>query len=205
MKNTVLRVRSQISSRSCPMRVRVCSSSAANGSSIRIRRGSCASPRAMATRWRMPPDSSWGRRSPNPSRRTVRSRSATRFDRSPLGTLRRRSASSTFFSAVSHGNSPASWNSRAGLPSTLTSPAPGLSRPATRLRSVVLPHPEAPTRHTNSPLSTSRVTRSRAKVWAPAGPYTLDTPLMSTAFIPTPPPFRRPSGLGSGRTRRPGP
>jgi len=51
------RLSCQMRSNSLHIRVRVCSSSAANGSSISSRRGWRASPRAMATRCFMPPES----------------------------------------------------------------------------------------------------------------------------------------------------
>src|SRR5262245_20784794 len=47
-------------------------------------------------------------------------------------------------------------------PSTLTSPAVGLSRPAMILSSVDLPQPEAPIRQTNSPFSICRLASRRA-------------------------------------------
>ena len=52
---------------------------------------------------------------------------------------------------------------RAGVRAgTSTVPAVGRSRPAIRLSRVVLPHPEAPTRQTNSPGATSSETSWRA-------------------------------------------
>ena len=56
---------------------------------------------------------------------------------------------------VSQGNSAASWNMSAVRPLTATVPAAGLSSPASRLSSVLLPQPEAPTRQQNSPGATS--------------------------------------------------
>ena len=50
----------QISISFSPSSMRVCSSSAANGSSISRMRGSAHKVRASAVRWRMPPDSSAG-------------------------------------------------------------------------------------------------------------------------------------------------
>ena len=59
-KNTVACVvRQSSSSRSC-MVMRVIGSSAPKGSSMRIIRGCKIKVRAMATRWRIPPESSWG-------------------------------------------------------------------------------------------------------------------------------------------------
>jgi len=50
------------------------------------------------------------------------------------------------------------------LPRRSTSPLPGLSRPPTHLRSVVLPQPEGPTTQTNSPSSTAKETSAIACV-----------------------------------------
>ena len=58
---------------------RVIASSAPNGSSMSRTSAPCASARARATRCRIPPDSSCGRRSPNPSRRTVDSSASARL------------------------------------------------------------------------------------------------------------------------------
>ena len=73
---------------------------------------------------------------------------------------------STFLRTLSHGNRAESWNitSRSGpgpftaLPSTVTAPASGCSRPATRLSSVDLPQPDGPSRQMNSPSPISRST-----------------------------------------------
>src|SRR3954466_4636940 len=46
-----------------------------------------------------------------------------------------------------------------------TRPALGLSKPASRLSSVVLPQPEGPTMATNSPASTSSEKSFRTSVW----------------------------------------
>ena len=91
-------------------------SRAPNGSSISSTSASWAKARASATRWRMPPDSSWGRRPANGARRTVSSRAATRSRRSALGTLRSLRARSTLPATVSHGNSAESWNMSAVRP-----------------------------------------------------------------------------------------
>ena len=50
---------------------RVISSSAPKGSSIKRMRGLQMSARAIATRWRMPPESSWGSACSRPSRPTM--------------------------------------------------------------------------------------------------------------------------------------
>ncbi len=87
------------------------------------------------------------------------------------------SGSSTLRRAVSHGSSAASWNMNDGraVPSD-TSPAVGSSSPATRLSSVDLPQPDAPSRQTNSPGSTCRsMPRSAVTASAPC-PNVLPTP-----------------------------
>ena len=117
---------------------------------------------------------------PEPSRRTSSSRRWASSRRSPpCRRPRRRSASSTFCAAVSHGNSAGSWNISAGrLPATCTSPWVGSSSPATRLSSVDLPQPLAPSRQTNSPGATSRDTSSRT---TGPRPKRLVTPRTETA------------------------
>ena len=60
MNRTVASVASRMRLSSSPRISRVCSSSAPNGSSIRMIFGSITSVRAIATRWRMPPESSVG-------------------------------------------------------------------------------------------------------------------------------------------------
>ena len=126
-------------------------SRAPKGSSISRMSASWAKARAMATRWRMPPDSSWGRLSPKPSRCTVRSSWSASSARSRRGTPRSRRASAMLARTVSHGNSAASWNMSATRPRRSMVPAEGVSRPAMRLSSVLLPQPDAPTRQRSSP------------------------------------------------------
>src|SRR3972149_4204491 len=48
------------------------------------------------------------------------------------------------------------------LPSARISPPSGFNRPNSTLRKVLLPHPEGPTRLTNSPFATSSVSSLRA-------------------------------------------
>ena len=99
----------------------------------------------------------------SPPRCTMSSSSLARSWRSALGTPRSRRASSTLPRTVSQGNSADSWNMSAGRGRRRRPcPAVGWSSPASRLSSVLLPQPEAPTRQTNSPGATSREMRSRA-------------------------------------------
>src|SRR5262245_47345650 len=65
-----------------------------------------------------------------------------------------------------------------GTPLSRMRPSLGRSRPATRLRMVLLPQPEGPTTATNSPARTSRLTRSMA--------VSGDTPSGATKRLVTP-------------------
>ena len=147
-------------------------SRAPNGSSISRTSASCARARASATRWRMPPDSSCGRLSAKPVEvhqleQLVRPAPGVRL----RGTPAQLEASSMLPATVSHGNSAASWNIERRVDRRRsTVPAVGWSRPATRLSSVLLPQPEAPTRHTNSPgcARRARPGRGRARASGPS-------------------------------------
>ena len=144
---TTLRFRSAHSrSSSACSRSRVMASRAPKGSSMRRMSASWAKARAMATRWRMPPESSCGRLSPKPWRWTVWRRCSASLRRSFLGIPRSLSASSMFARTVSQGNSAASWKIRATRPRRSMVPADGVSRSAMRFSRVLLPHPDAPTR-----------------------------------------------------------
>ena len=76
------------------------------------------------------------------------------------------SPKSTLSKTSSHGKRACSWNitmrSRpgpdTGVSSTFIVPLSGLSSPATRFSSVDFPQPLGPTRHTNSPSPTFRLT-----------------------------------------------
>ena len=167
-KSTVKRRSVHSRSSSACSRSRVMASREPKGSSISSTSASWARARARATRCRMPPESSWGRLVPNSSRCTISRSEATRGRRSARRTPRRRRARATFPATVSQGNRAASWNMSAVRPSTARVPAVGESRPARRWRRVLFPHPEAPTRQTNSPRPTWRLMRSRAgTAWAP--------------------------------------
>src|SRR5437870_3898895 len=63
-----------------------------------------------------------------------------------------------------------------GFPSASTVPPSAFSRPAIMLSKVVLPQPLAPTRHTNSPSATFRLTRSSARTLPEALRKLFDTP-----------------------------
>ncbi len=97
-----------------------------------------------------------------------------------LRTPRRRRARATLPATVSQGNRAASWNIKAVRPSTVICPAVG-EWPASRWSIVLFPHPEAPTRHTNS-RPTWRLMRSRAWIaWGPCPNTLLTTSTRTTA------------------------
>src|SRR5215831_7401788 len=125
--------------KSC-IRWRVCTSSAANGSSISNTLGCIASARATATRWRMPPDNSSGRLS-NAAERPTRCRaSLATVRRSSTGVPRIARPKLTFCHTVSQGKSEVSWKMRLlsgdgdtrRCPNDHSSPAVTASSPAIR-------------------------------------------------------------------------
>src|SRR5262245_60898498 len=110
-KITVLRVNCQSAIRSDRMRRRVSGSSAENGSSIKMVFGSTASARAIATRWRSPPDSMAGYLPTSAPSPTICKSSSARARRSTLATegVRSSIASATLSSAVRHGTRRGDW------------------------------------------------------------------------------------------------
>src|SRR6185437_11438141 len=158
-------------------RFRICAwidtSSEATASSSRSTRGSAASARAIATRWRWPPESAPGTAlSWRSSRPTWSPSSATRAARSPAVRSKcRRRTSSMHDAGVWRGSSElyGSWNTiwvsrprrrrsaalRAGelrsAPATAMRPEVGVSRPTSIRASVVLPEPDSPTAAISSP------------------------------------------------------
>src|SRR5262245_49657213 len=172
-KRIVVPVSRQILSNSSFRVSRVISSSAPNGSSIKRIRGSETSARAIATRCRMPPDSSCGNACSRPASPTRR-----RSSSGVLSPARSRffgptsSGSRTFSRAERHGKSVASWKTKpssrlsrarsGGPPRTDTVPRVGGTRSATSRSKVDLPHPEGPRRLTNPPGATLRPTLSSA-------------------------------------------
>src|SRR5438105_6435165 len=147
-------------------RSRVISSSAPNGSSISRICGSLTSALAMDTRCRIPPDSSCGYECSQPLRPTSSSNSAGVALPLCFAPLATSSGSSTLASAVRHGSSAGSWNTKpmsrrrraapAVPPRMRMSPADGGTRSATARSSVDLPQPEGPSSVRNSPRVTSR-------------------------------------------------
>src|SRR5207249_1504310 len=158
----------QMRSNSSCIERRVNASSAPNGSSINNIGASSASARASATRCRIPPERSFGKRSPKP-RSASFPNSASAFSRAP-GSPRICSPNATFSRTVIQGKSAYSWNTMAragsgswtGLPKARISPELGRVNPAMALSRVDLPQPEGPSRQTNSPAATSRSIRSKA-------------------------------------------
>src|SRR5215472_151555 len=170
MNTMVFPDRCQMRSSSRFTNSRVMASRAPNGSSMRSRDGSWTRARAMATRWRMPPDSSCGYLSSNPSRPTKASSSVARAVERRPSSRRTWAGRSTFRSTVRQGRRTGSWKtmpmSRLGpltpCPRSVTRPADRGIRPARILRKVVLPQPDWPTIVTNSPVSMSREIPARA-------------------------------------------
>ncbi len=148
------------------------------GSSASRIAGRFTKARAIATRCCSPPDSSCGKRCSLPPRPTSSSTSGTVCAIACRGLPITCSANATFSNTVLFGSSRKSWNttpiwrrsagtfqlaSRAtSLPATCTRPLVARSSRSTRRRKVDLPDPDDPTRKTNSPLATSRLTSSSA-------------------------------------------
>ncbi len=145
-------------------RSRVRESRALKGSSRRSTDGSSASARAIATRWRIPPESSPGRASAQPSRPTRRRRSRARAVRAAASCPATSSGKATLASDVRHGSRRGSWNTRptrgsgprTAAPSTSTVPAAAGRSPARTRRRVLLPQPFGPTSATTDRRSISR-------------------------------------------------
>src|SRR5215467_9850034 len=155
------------------MNSRVMASSAPKGSSMRRSDGSCTRARAMATRCRMPPESSCEYLSSNPVRPTSPSSTMAR----PRERARSRPSTSTgsitLSKTVRHGSSTGSWNtmpmswlgSSTECPRRVTRPAERGSSPARILSSVVFPQPDCPTMVMNSPAAISTEMPARACTW----------------------------------------
>jgi hypothetical protein len=161
--------RHTVSRKSCMWRL-VRASSAPKGSSSSRTSGSGARARAIATRWRMPPDSSRGRASANSVSDMIPSSSSTRSSRRSFDQLAIWRPNAMFLRTDAHGKSEYPWNTmpRSGpgpttrSPSTSTTPLDASSRPPMMESSVDLPQPEAPSRQTSSPSPRCRSTPSRA-------------------------------------------
>src|SRR5471032_505272 len=157
------------SSSSCRLR-RVSASSEPNGSSISMIGESKASTRAMATRWRMPPDRSFGKRCLKSLNDSMPSSWSTLAVICACGMPLISRPKAMFFSTVIQGNSAYSWNTmpRSGpgpvtsLLSAVMAPDDGNEKPAIAFSSVDLPQPEGPSRQTNWPCGISRLMSLRA-------------------------------------------
>ncbi len=170
-------------------------SSEPSGSSSISSRGSGASDRASATRWRSPPESASVVRRSYPASPTLPSNAATRAERSPFSYLAPRNPNATFFSTVRCGKRAKSWNiipkprrcvgtPVTSSPSNNTRPASGACSPATIRSSVVFPQPLGPRIASVSPGSAVTDTSSTIRR-APTPNVTLST--TSPAAIRTSP------------------
>src|ERR1700722_2128853 len=215
MKKIRLPVRSHTSTRSSCICSRVRLSSAPNGSSMRRMAGSVASARAMPTRWRMPPDNSYGAASAKSCRPTRRNSSCVRARRSVRLTPANFSPSATFSTTFFQGSKLSFWKTTPrSAPGPVTStplsaiePDDSGRNPAMALSSVDFPQPDAPSATTNARSGTSSDTRSSAWTVRPsrAEKKTLALSTRSTEFWLS---LSRASGdappmcLGGGRSRK---
>ena len=152
---TVLRSASQMRSISSASLARVSASSAESGSSSSSTSGSMASARATATRWRMPPESSAGRRSRAWARPTMRDVAVDQRARARPAACAVCTASTARRDVAGDrepGHQRVGLEDQAALGPRLAdrralehdAAVVGAVRPATRLMSVVLPVPEKP-------------------------------------------------------------
>ena len=155
-----------------PSSSRVCSSSAANGSSISRMRGRAASVRAMQTRWRIPPDSSDGCRRSKPRRPTMSMKRLARSCRSDFGDARQfqregrrcpaRCARGSRTPPGTPCRPPGAGPVIGGTLHQRRWPLVAASSPPMMLNRVDLPQPDGPMTETNSPGATSNETSSTA-------------------------------------------
>src|SRR3954449_10949015 len=148
------------------------------GSSASSTSGRLTNARAMATRCCSPPESSPGRRCALPSSPTISSTSGTTRLIVRCGLLMTSSAKATFCATVRSRSRRKSWKTQpmvrrslgtchllivfSVLPLTTIVPEVGVSSLSSNRRKVDFPEPEDPMRKTNSPLSISVDTSSRA-------------------------------------------
>src|ERR1017187_7338828 len=175
---------------------RVRASRAPKGSSMSMMGGSRARTRAMATRWRMPPERSLGKRSRKSWRWSISSSAATLAAISAFGAFFTSRPKAMFWATVIQGKRAYSWKTmpRSGpgattrFLSTVISPEDGNEKPATALSSVDLPQPEGPSRQTNSPVFTSRSMSRRATTSRSFVAHTFPTWVMAIWVIEAPSP-----------------
>ena len=176
----------------CCRRSRVSGSSAPNGSSSSMTRGSAASARARPTRCCWPPESSAGRRSRTRPARARPARAARRRARAIRAArpAEQRGVTAMFSATVRCGNRPTCWKhvadaaaqhvrrelARVSRPSMQHAPAVGSISRLIIFSVVVLPEPEPPTSTSSSPARHPQreiVHRERLAV-APGEPLELD-------------------------------
>ena len=137
-------------------------SSAESGSSRSRTSGSIANARAIATRWRCPPESSWTFLSPWPSSATSPSNSSARARLSAFEWPRTSSEKEILSATDINGNNARFWKiSEVGrllgpmpdilAPPISTCPCDGSKNPEMVRRIVVLPQPDGPRKLKNSP------------------------------------------------------
>ncbi len=142
-------------------------SSADRGSSSSSTEGSTASARAIATRWRWPPESSPGRLFSWPRARRARAAASARSRRWRLAIPRASSPKATFSHTLISGKSARFWKISAvgrlfgpmpamSSPPMSTRPVVGSRKPEIIRRIVVLPQPDGPRIEKNSPARTVR-------------------------------------------------
>ena len=175
---------------------RVSASSAPNGSSISSSGGSWISARTIAARWRMPPESSRGRRSWNSPRPTLREQRRARASTYAFGSRPRSSSCSSTLSsdvapfeqhrALEHDAEIRSARRSTSLPSSCTLPPVWRSSPAMMRSSVLLPQPDGPTIATNSPSRDVRsIGRARASSFRRRAENLADAPDLDIGRAPT--------------------
>ena len=175
-------------------------SSAPVGSSARRMWRSPTMARAMATRWRSPPERSSGNR-PALSRTPRRSSASKPAGRARFGAVPSSSSGRVTFSrAVSPARRLKSWNTKPTVrrrsaarsladavarswPSMSTWPPDGSSIAPAMVSSVLLPEPLGPITATSVPGATSRSMSTRASTRPAPSPYDLDTPRRSMGLI----------------------
>ena len=129
----------------------------------------------MATRWRMPPDSSLGYFAPNPARPTFSRSVSARPRYSDLSQCLISMGSSTLSRTVRQGSSRSRWKTTpisvcgltTNLPSRVTRPPEGSNSPAISINSVLLPQPLGPTTETKPPGAMDRSNWRRASIASP--------------------------------------
>ncbi len=184
--STIVRPRWWRSTRSPMMASLVRLSRLPVGSSARTIAGSPTRARAIATRWRSPPDRAPGRCSARSASPTASSASPACRSRCRRGTPAYSSPSATFSRAVSRSTRWNCWNTKPmrrprtavrrrsprrlmSRPSMRTVPVVGRCSAPTTFISVDLPEPDGPTMTTNSPVVTMRSTPSSARTGGEPG------------------------------------